>query len=183
MHGERKSGLSYSTAADRDDTLAAAIGRYIQSSAALERALRVAILRLLPLSDDVGLALINDHSAANNREVLMRLLNLKDIPIDETWRQKLMAALPAVRSSQEDRNRIAHHLILPASGEEYVAMIEKKGARSASFVSAEVISDWALEANELTALIEGVPHADYSNVDLIKQSPSFPLKAWPKRQR
>lgn len=183
MDADNKPGITYSTATDRDEALAAAIGRYIQASAALEQALRSAILRLLPLPDKIGLAVINDHGAAQNREVLSRLLALPDVPIDQEWREKLSAALPTVKALQEDRNRVAHNLIMPTSGGEYLAVVEKKGERYALPVRADAISDWALEANDLAGMFGAVPFADYSKVTLAKQPPSFRMKSWPERKR
>lgn len=181
MLDDRSLGVAYRTAADRDANLANAIGRYVQASAALERALRLAILRLLPVSDTIGLAIINDNSAATNREILQRLLNLPELPIDSVWRTRLLDALPLVKASQEDRNRIAHNLLIPSLPDIYVAMIEKKGERSAMPTSAEEISAWAQQASELVPIFETVPDADYARVKLEKESPEYPLKEWPKR--
>jgi hypothetical protein len=169
------------TAADLDNELAIAIGRYVQASAALERALRTAIIRLLPVSDAIGLAVINDNSASTNREVLKRLLNLPELPIDPEWRTRLLEALPLVRASQEDRNRIAHYPLLPSSPKTYAALIEKNGERSAMEIDAKAISQWADQANELSPLFESVPLADYSNVELEKRPPTFAKKDWPQR--
>lgn len=78
------------TAAQNDSDLAAAVGRFAQASTLLERAIAEAITRLLPITADMGLAILADNSMRANLDALDRLLALPETAISDDWKQKLI---------------------------------------------------------------------------------------------
>lgn len=168
------------TAADADPVLAAALGRFAQASAVLEQAIRAAITRLLPLTDDMGLALLSDNSMKANLDALTRLLSLPETAISDDWKQRLTDKIPKVRRSAEDRNRLLHNTIMEAENG-YITGIQKGGRRVAMPIDARTIAAWADEASEHAVWFMTVPHGEYDLSKWGKEFPSYALKDWPKR--
>ncbi|WP_430251677.1 hypothetical protein [Neorhizobium sp. DAR64860/K0K1] len=168
------------TSADQRPDLAIAIGRFSQASASLERAIQSAIIRLLPLTDDMGLAILCENTMRANLEILTRLLKLPEVPVPESWKASLLDLIPQVKASSEDRNRLMHNVIL--EGETgLIATIEKKGNRSYMPISVETIICWVEEAGDLAALFGSVPHCEYDLSKWEKSWPAYEPKDWPKR--
>ncbi len=148
----------------------------------LERAVKACIIRLLPLTDDMGLALLADNSMRANLDIVDRLLALPDIPIIPDWKDRLKSRIPNVRASSEDRNRIAHNIIVDGD-QGLVALVEKKGKRHAMSIDAATISKWAIEAEEHAVWFQTVPHAEYDLEAWEKRFATYEEKDWPKRPK
>lgn len=168
------------TAADHDLALAVSIGRFSQASAALERAVQSAIVRLLPLTDNMGLALLSENSMRTNLDILARILKLPEVPAPDDWKTRLLKLIPDVKASSEDRNRLLHNVIV-AGEAGFIATIEKKGSRTAMPIDPATIVLWAEEAGELAATFGSVPHSDYDMSVWQKGWPEYETKDWPRR--
>jgi hypothetical protein len=168
------------TAAQNDSDLAAAVGRFAQASTRLERAIAEAITRLLPITADMGLAILADNSMWANLDALDRLLALPETAISDDWKQKLIDRIPKVRRSSEDRNRLLHNTIVE-SEDGYVIFIHKRGRRVAMPIDAKTIAQWAGEAGEHAAWFMTVPYGRYDFSQWGKAFLTYEKKDWPKR--
>ncbi len=173
--------MRFISAAGQDPVLAAAIGHFVQASTTLEHAVRHCIIRVLPLTDDMGIALLSENSMRSNLDILERLLDLPEVPVPKDWKERLLPLIPKVRASTEDRNRIAHHpLIQNTQG--YTATIHKKGKRIAMDIDAQTISEWAIEAEESAYWFHHIPQSDYDLKKWGKAFPEYKNNPWPRRQ-
>ncbi|MCJ8520622.1 hypothetical protein ABID21_003488 [Pseudorhizobium tarimense] len=169
------------SAADMSPELAAAIGCFVQASALLERAIEAAITRILPITDDIGLAMLCDNSMRNNLDILSRLLALPDVVVEGSWRERLLEAIPKVKESTEDRNRLVHNVVAHSEAG-FVAAIHKKGKRIMHPIDATTISRWADEAGEHAFIFTTVPHSEYDLSAWGKDWPRYEQKDWPNRR-
>jgi len=167
-------------ATDVDPVLAIALGRFTQASAQLERSIQSAIIRLLPLSDDMGLTLLCENSIRTNLDILSRVIELPSVPIPEDWKKRLQERIPKVKRSSEDRNRLVHNVIMEAE-QGYIAAVEKKGTRVALPIDAATIAGWADEANEHSCWFMTVPHGVYDFSQWENRWPEYEVKNWPAR--
>ncbi|MCV9997689.1 hypothetical protein OE766_05470 [Pararhizobium sp. YC-54] len=168
--------------ADFDPVLANAIGRFAQASAQLEHAVQAAITRILPLTTDMGLALLYESSIGRDLQILNVLLHLPETSITDDWRQRLLERIPLVQDSIELRNRLLHNPIV--DGQESLAvMMHRKGKRSALEINAATIISWAEEAAEHAFWFHTVPHGIYDFAQWEKRFAEYETKDWPARRK
>jgi hypothetical protein len=170
------------TAADLFPPLAIELGRFVQVSAQLEDSVRSAIIRLLPITDSIGFVLFAQNSAKTNRDILLGLLALPEVPIDESWRTRLRGFIPKVQQFQEDRNRLVHNRIVAGPNDSLTVIRVSKGG-AAFPISVEEIKAWSDEAAEMAAWLSSVPHAEYDLSKFEKGWPAFAVKQWPGRSK
>ncbi|KQX40892.1 MULTISPECIES: hypothetical protein [unclassified Ensifer] len=172
---------------DFDVLLAAAIGRFSQASAALEQATVRAIIRILPITENMGLALLADNSMSQNLRMLERLAKMPEVSLADEWRAQILERVPKVRQSTEDRNRLMHNPLIgggtEVAGGPYMAMMHKGGQRVMMEVDVAAISSWAIEASEHAAWLGHVPHGKYDTSQWELRSSEYEVKDWPERRK
>lgn len=169
------------SAADLSPDLATSIGRFVQASAHLERSIETAIIRILPITDDIGLAILCDNSMRNNLDILSRLLQLPDVSVKDDWRERLLTAIPRVKESTEDRNRLVHNIVAHSEAG-FVTAVHKRGKRISLPIDAKTIGEWADEASKQAFLFTTVPHAEYDLSQWGRGWPHYKEMAWPQRK-
>lgn len=173
---------------DTDLLLAAAIGRFSQASASLEQAVVKAIIRILPLTENMGLVLLADNSMSQNLRMLERLAKMPEVSLSDEWRAQVLERISKVRQSTEDRNRLMHNPLISGGsietpGGPYMAMMHKHGQRVMMEVDATAISSWALEASEHAAWLGLVPHGRYDTSEWELRHSEYEVKDWPERRK
>jgi hypothetical protein len=169
------------TAADLSPLLAGALGRFAQAAVQLEVAVQTAIIRLLPITDEIGRVIFASNAAARNREILADLLALPDIPISEELRSDFCAILPVVKQCQEDRNRLLHNRFVLGEGDKLVVLRSDKKGSHAHAITIDEINLWAKEVADLAAKLSWIPRPEYDLSTFVSAWPTFSIKKWPGR--
>jgi hypothetical protein len=170
------------TAADTLPELAAALGRFAQAAATLEFEVQTAIVRLLPITDKIGHVLFAGNSASRNREILVGLLDLPDVPLEASQRDKLKGLLSKIKQCQEDRNRLLHNRIVGGDGDRLIVFKNDKAGLSALDITVADISAWTNEIAEVAhSLTFFTPVLEYDLSSWVRQWPTAVRKPWPGR--
>jgi hypothetical protein len=169
------------TAADQLPALAGALGRFAQAAIQLELAVQTAIIRLLPITDEIGRVIFASNGAARNREILADLLVLPEIPISAEQRSDFCAMLQAIKQCQEDRNRLLHNRVVLGDGEALVVLRSDKKGTQAHAITINEIDLWAKEAAALAGKLLWMPRPEYDLSTFVSVWPSFTMKKWPGR--
>src|ERR1700691_5637655 len=98
------------TPATTDPVLAAALGRFSQACNYLERHIEFILIRMLPITTDMGRILISGNQMRRNIEIIGALCPLPEV-LSEDDRQRLNGLLQRLRAINDDRSRFLHNPI------------------------------------------------------------------------
>lgn len=172
---------AYRTAADTDPNLANLLGRFAQASANLERSLEAAVIRMLPVTDRMGLVIVGQNSGMANLTVLTRLADLPEVPLSDERRQAIRDMYPAIKALIEDRNRILHNPIV--AGDDGYFLIQNRpdpNKVAAMPISAVDITERIEASQSLAYKLMTYPALTYDFSTWGRAWPSYPKKPYPK---
>lgn len=159
------------TPADIDPALAAALGRFSQACNYLERQIEFILIRMLPLTTDMGRVLFSGNQMRRNIEIIAALCLLPDVQIPSEVRDKLKSLIPRLTSINDDRSRLLHNPIMGVPNNYYLAVHKQDGKGSAVYpLKTEFVSERAKEAERLWTELYIAP----VNYDLSKWAETFP---------
>ncbi|WP_276118268.1 hypothetical protein [Pararhizobium qamdonense] len=169
------------SATDTNPALASALGRFAQASAHLEHSIQDAIIRILPLTSEMGLAILYESSIGRDLQILSLLLQLPETSVADEWREKLLQRIPLVQDSIEVRNRLLHNPIM-VGDRSLVVQMHRRGKRSALEIDVATILTWAQEASEHAFWFGTVPHGDYDFSTWGRGFADYQNTDWPARR-
>ncbi|MFG1320277.1 hypothetical protein [Xanthobacter autotrophicus] len=182
--------MSIITPADENFQIAAAIGRFSQACNYLEDHLIFTITRLLPVTTDMGRALLAGNQMRRNIDILQALLHLPEIPISQEDRTKLGSLVPRLKAINDDRSRFLHNTLLWGAGQKtegpadtlFLKIDKQDGKNSAMYpVSIEML-------NEITNKVKSaytdlyISPVKYDLSEWTMEFTGYPSKKYPTRQ-
>ena len=176
------------TPADTDPLFAIALGRFVESVVVLERTVETALVRLLPITDDMGRVLLSGNMMRRNAEIMRALALLPDVPMTNDLRQKITEEFfPEISAINDDRSKILHNPALePDTPGTYGLVIHKSDAKNSAMmpITADLLNTKANDAETLAwKIMMFIQPLDYDLSKWIKASPQYPIKPYPKAQQ
>ena len=176
------------TPADTDPSFANALGRFVEAVVVLERTVETALMRLLPVTDEMGRVLLSGNMMRRNAEIMRALALLPDVPMTDELRQKITEEFfPEISAINDDRSKILHNPALETDTPgTYGLVIHKSDAKNSSMmpITAELLITRTNDAETLAwKIMMNIPSLEYDLSKWVKASPQYPIKPYPKAQQ